>query len=253
MRRLSTGFSLITLGLATLLGGPVALRADLIVTTASTTGDADVFPVSSTDLFQTNLSSIAVTGDFSYFSAHAPSRLTDGAFGLSGVYGGDATVALEGGATMTFLLDVSVNTNGYTLTRLDSFASWDEGRDGQEYTVAYSTVSAPTTFVDLVTISQFNPVAFSNYSNSKVSLTDDSGPLATHVAAVRYTFTSFESDGTAYREIDAFGSVTAVTAAVPEPSSLMLAMLGAVGLLPAMRAARGRKAGRQTSESPKAA
>jgi len=54
---------------------------------------------------------------------------------------------------------LSVNTFGYTLTRLETFASWDTGRDGQEYTVAYSTVAAPNTFTTLAVVPPFeNPV-----------------------------------------------------------------------------------------------
>ena len=102
-----------------------------------------------------------------------------------------------------------MNTLGYTLTNLSTYAGWNAGRDGQEYTVSYSTVGAPGTFTTLTTIPQFNPtgVPFAD-AHTLVSLTDSTGVLATGVAAVRYTFTGFENGGTAYREFDAFGSPT---------------------------------------------
>ena len=213
-----------------LLGGSAPAPAQVVVTTASQSGASNTFSVSNADLFQTNLGSIATTGSFASFAANTPSLLADGAFGPSGNSSngaGVAVVAPQDGATITFNLDVSANPTGYTLTQLTTFASWDRGRDGQEYSVSYSKVTAPTTFLSLASVPQFNPDVPVFDAHTRVSLTDQSGVLAEGVAAVRFTFTSFENDGTAYREFDAVGSVTPV----PEPSFMLLVSAGFVGSL----------------------
>ncbi|QEH31648.1 PEP-CTERM motif protein [Aquisphaera giovannonii] len=223
-----TGLAILTLGVAAPAGGPAAVRADVVVATDFKFGPDSAYPVSNADLLQTNLASIATTGNYSYFSGNTPAPLVDGNFGQSGPANQDEFVAMEAGATITFHLDVSVNTAGYSLARLDSFASWDAGRDGQEYTVEYSTVSDPTAFLQLVTIPFYNPGGGSVGAwSTQVSLTDSNGFLATHVAAIRYTFTENDSNGTAFREIDAFGTATA--AAVPEPSAAVLMGVGLAG------------------------
>ena len=215
-------------GLVALLVGPVNVQATVVITPTAASGPANVFPVSNSDLFQTDLAGVSSTGSFSGFAANTLSLLSDGNFGPSGTNpgAGSASVAPGNGTTIRFDLDVSANPLGYTLTRLETFASWDTGRDGQEYTVAYSTVAAPDTFVTLAMVPPFeNPpgTPFAD-AHTRVSLTDDTGVLASDVASIRYTFTSFENNGTAYREIDAFGTP------VPEPSGLMLVCLAGGGL-----------------------
>ena len=98
-------------------------------------------------------------------------------------------------------------------------------------------MAAPNTFSLLATIPQFNPPPDpSGINSTRVSLTDSSGFLAIDVAAFRYTFTGFENNGTAYREVDAFGT----PAPVPEPACVLL-VCAAGGL--AWRARRRRRRG----------
>ena len=65
--------------------------------------------------------------------------------------------------------------------------------------------------------------------------------LASGVAAVRYTFTGFETGASAYREFDAFGFATAPASpppgvtAVPEPSTYGLAGAAVLGALVVLR------------------
>jgi hypothetical protein len=84
----------------------------------------------------------------------------------------------------------------------------------------------------------FNPPDTSgNPSATRVRITDSTGVLATNVAAVRFTFdqpAAPEAGYTGYTEIDVFGT------AVPEPASLGLAGVAAIGLL----TRRCRRAGR---------
>ena len=96
------------------------------------------------------------------------------------------------------------------------------GRDQQLYTVAYSTVADPGTFVNLAAVN-FNPAPSNNPTATRVSITEDAlASLATGVAALRFTFdpsAAPENGYTGYTEIDVFGTP------VPEPTAL-----GALGL-----------------------
>ena len=215
------------IGLAVLVvvTGVGAAPAQVVVTNTFQQGTANVFTVSSTDLFQTNISLASTTSGSLRFGT--TSAVNDGAFGQSGNSANPSTYAgWFSGSTFTFELNVAANPSGYTITQLDSYASWDSGRDGQEYTVSYSTVAAPTTFTTLTTIPQFNPAGSGNDFHTRVTITDQTGVLATGVASVRYTFTDFENGGTIYREFDGSGFVTSV----PEPAAGGLAAVAGLGV-----------------------
>ncbi|MDZ4403503.1 PEP-CTERM sorting domain-containing protein [Prosthecobacter sp.] len=201
------------------------LEAAVIITNTAQEGPGNTFSVSSTDLLQTSLASASVTGDFYGISSGDSTVLYNGLFGASGIAGAPQSLAPTGNYVITFALDLSVNTNGYFLTQLDSFTSWDAGRDGQQYSVLYSTAFAPDTFFALATVPQFNPSPTDgDHSHTRVSLTDSTGTLASNVAKIRYTFTGFENGGTAYRELDIIGT------SVPEPGIFGLFALGLGGL-----------------------
>jgi hypothetical protein len=81
----------------------------------------------------------------------------------------------------------------------------------------------------------FTPLTTINYSvspdqSSKIVISDNSGPLAANVDAIRFDFFTatggLPSQESVYREIDIFGSAT-----IPEPSSLGLLALGGTALL----------------------
>lgn len=206
-----------------------AAFAQVSYETASTIdGTVPGYAISTTDLLQTSLSSAtrSGSGDAYFYREDSGynvdlSRLYDGQFGTAGTYS-NYTV-MPNNVTLTFTFNTSVNTNGYNLTGIRTFASWDDGRDGQAYTVQYATVSAPTTWVSLGQVLNFN-AANSNTASTMVAITDGSGTLASNVAGLRFVFAGYENSGTAYREFDVFG-----TAAIPEPSTYA-ALLGALAL-----------------------
>jgi hypothetical protein len=72
-------------------------------------------------------------------------------------------------------------------------------------------------------------------AHTQISITDTSGSLASNVAALRFSFTSFENGGTAFREFDGFG-----VAAIPESGTVALWLgLGALAaMLGRMRVGR---------------
>ena len=213
-------------------------------TVSTTNGTVPGYAVSSTDLLQTSLSSATRTGAAgsgnTYFYREDSgytvdlTRLYDGQFGTAGT-NSNYTV-MPNNVTLTFTFNTSVNTNGYNLTAIRTFASWDDGRDGQAYTVQYATVSAPTTWVSLAQVVNFD-AGSSSTASTMVAITDGSGTLASNVSAVRFVFAGYENGGTGYREFDVFG-----TAAIPEPATVG-AILGMIALGVALRFRRWRKAG----------
>ncbi len=138
-------------------------------------------------------------GNFNNEGVGGVGALTDGMFGDVGTFTNYATCGSGAGQSLTYFL------NGATLTNIVVYSGWqDVGRDGQFYTVLYSTASAPTTFVPLTSVS-FNP-AISGVSANRVAISTTSGaPLATNVAFVTFDFTpqtgSFDNAYSGYSEI----------------------------------------------------
>ncbi|MES2657624.1 MAG: autotransporter-associated beta strand repeat-containing protein [Verrucomicrobiota bacterium] len=106
--------------------------------------------------------------------------------------------------TVTFTLDTSVNTSGYNLTAFDSYCEWvNSGRDDQDYTLFYSTVSDPGTFIPLQVVK--NKTQETKATHCRI--TPSSGFLATNVAAIQIRFFSEQENGyTGFREFIAQGS-----------------------------------------------
>jgi hypothetical protein len=91
------------------------------------------------------------------------------------------------------------NVNGWNLTNIVVYSGWqDNGRDAQSYNVSYSTLSAPATFIPLVSIA-YNPIVPNGTpSANRVAIAPPVGQsmLATNVAAVKFDFTPQLSDTT---------------------------------------------------------
>jgi len=148
--------------------------------------------------------------------------------------------------SLTFNFDLLASPAGYNLTTIKTYAGWDSGRDGQQYTVEYSTAADPFVFLSLASVSRFDNTDFpivegyvwddqlednvpglvedKSQAATLVQLQADAGFLAGNVAAVRFNFNGVENGGTGFREFVIEG---AEVAAVPEPAS----MFGTLGLL----------------------
>lgn len=208
-----------------------------LVTQVDSLTNGTVFVVANNDLLQTHLISTNLVGNFGVFGAGSSSvRLTDGMFGPSGVSAGFspafASSAIVGGGSssgtqLTYTLDKSINTLGYNLTQIDTYSGWDSGRDGQRYTVQYSQVFDPLTFITIGSFNNnFNSLSSgtgNNHGNRRVRMTDSDGFLALNVDSIRFIFLDAENGWTAFREIDVLG-----VQAVPEPSSLLLCGMAGV-------------------------
>ena len=183
-----------------------AISAQVVVS-GSTNSDTG-FTVSSTDLLQTNLESttdnISVNTGENAASGGTTANLTDGSFGALGAGGG---LCINGGS-VTYVSRYSRASPGYDISEVNVYTGWnDDGRDGQNYTVSYSTVSNPGTFIDIATATQDGAGKFES-----TSITQSTAPnlLATGVKAIRITFNGQENGGVGYKEIDVIGSTPVI-------------------------------------------
>jgi hypothetical protein len=116
-------------------------------------------------------------------------------------------VACGEGAGQTIIYTLTnTSAGGYNLTNITVYGGWkDNGRDQQQYTVDYSTVSAPTTFISLASVN-YTPANPANETcATRATLTPASGWLATNVAAVKFDFTA-QSSYLGYAQIALYGT-----------------------------------------------
>ncbi|HEY4414981.1 MAG TPA: DUF642 domain-containing protein, partial [Verrucomicrobiae bacterium] len=117
---------------------------------------------------------------------------------------------------------------GYTLTNLTVYGGWrDSGRDQQGYTVYYSTVAAPTTFVFLGNVSYTPANAAGAACTTRATLTPATGALATNVAAVKFDFTTPTTPNgwCGYAQIQLFGTPLTVPPAT-NPTNILFQVTG---------------------------
>ena len=140
--------------------------------------------------------------------------LTDGSFGWITYWPGvglspaEVTCGSSAGQSVTYTLGSAAS--GYSISNIVVYGGWgDAGRDQQAYTVSYSTVANPTTFIPLASV-DYNPanpgaVQCATRSSLKSSTT---GPLATNVAALMFDFTTPapENGYCGYTEIAVYGT-----------------------------------------------
>jgi len=113
------------------------------------------------------------------------------------------------GALLVYTLPAS--PYGFDLTNITVNGGWqDNGRDSQAYTVSYSTVANPGSFVTLIQVN-YSPTGVPNGTGSaeQVMITDPSGtPIARSVAALKFDFTTPPSENSAvgYTAITAQGT-----------------------------------------------
>jgi len=154
------------------------------------------------------------------------SSLTNGLFGPAGLVpapGPNPQVAIIGdNQTLTYTLGNGPTGLGYTISEFRSYSGWqDNGRSRQDFTLTYSTVAAPTTFIPLTT--------FDGTTSTLDELTDVKDTLGATIPAVSaiqfLTGGNVENGYVGYREFDLIGTPT------PEPASLGLLGLGSLALL----------------------
>jgi alpha-L-rhamnosidase len=125
------------------------------------------------------------------------------------------------GSLLTYSLGNSAN--GYDLTNITVYGGWaDNGRDQQAYTVYYSTVTAPASFVQLTSVSYNPSIAGGIQSATRLTLTSSNGVLATHAAALKFGFATPTSENgyCGYAAITAFGTASVIPPAILSVTSM---------------------------------
>jgi hypothetical protein len=154
--------------------------------------------------------------------------LTNGAFGPAGLVaapGPNPEVAIIGNnQTLTYTLGSGPNGTGYTISEFRAYSGWqDSGRARQDFSLAFSTVADPTTFLPLGT---FHGVATTQDELTVVK--DDLGATIPGVFAIQFiTGTDVQNTYVGYREFDLIGTATPA----PEPATLGLFSVGALAAL----------------------
>ena len=197
-----------------------------VVAYASQSTDASVFSPTwdasalSSSLIYGTLPSSSV-GDFTGAGVGAVAgglpALTDGYFGTNdfGTSQDDLYVATAGdnpSAGNSAIYSLAGFTNGYNISSIVSVGSWnDSGRDQQAYTLLYSTVANPSTFVPLAVVN-VNPPSPAGISFDRATITPGAGPLASNVAMLEFNFVTpaGEHGWSGYSEIAVFGSATPI-------------------------------------------
>lgn len=219
------GISLASMALA------AASQAAVVVTSSNQTGPGTglftpTFTPSSTDLIN-GLSPSTSSGDFMLEASDGTPALTNGVYPplSTGTVGSHAGLATAGngngsGTQVTYLFSSS------NIDRVNIYGGWnDAGRDEQNFSIQFSS-DGGTTFGAAILSGSFNPiftdVAPRPQTATLVSISDNAGPLATGVNAIRVNFLAVENGHTGYAEIDVI--------AVPEPGSFAMLGLATVGL-----------------------
>jgi hypothetical protein len=125
----------------------------------------------------------------------------------------------------TFLLDTSVNTNGYDITSIETFMGNESNSDlhaNQRYSVEVRWVGS-SDFVEIAAV-DYTPFSGVNtaHHESRVALTQEGGGvLVSGIGAIRFVFedpgTGGTAPGTVIRELDVLGYATGA-----DPSALTI-------------------------------
>ena len=190
-------------------------------------GPIDSFTPSSADLAQSGSSTllsstVTVADNFN----EPPTNLGNGDLSATnnGTRGLFFSQSFNGGqlpSTLTITLDTSVNSLGYDISGITTYAGWDSNGSAlanQQYLLEYSVVGDDG-FVSLESqiFTPFDNADPNAAGATELIITDTTGTIAGGVDAIRFTFQdhgftniSDAIDGTVYQEVDIFGTAVEV-------------------------------------------
>ncbi|MCW1925352.1 autotransporter-associated beta strand repeat-containing protein [Luteolibacter arcticus] len=112
-----------------------------------------------------------------------------------------SSVTPTDGSSVVFPLDLAGHPGGRNLVSFDSYAAWSsDGRDDQHYTLEYSTVGDPATFLPITAVAAHSEYVNGPRRATHSRITSSTGTLATGVHSVRLTFNGQENGFEGYRE-----------------------------------------------------
>ncbi len=195
---------------------------------AANTNFVPTWTIASNSLIAALAPSSVGSGNFSQYGCGPVAVLTDGSFGSINYWpnvGGSSTeVTCGGSAGQSVTYTLATSGVGYALSNIVVYGGWgDAGRDEQAYTISYSTITNPTTFVTLTSVSYnpANPSGIQSATRANI-YSSTAAPLATKVAAVKFDFTSPppENGFCGYSEIQLFGSLAGTPPVANTPTSV---------------------------------
>jgi len=240
---MKTKSTLLTLALlATHIGAVNAVVTNATQSNASQT----FFVASTTDLMNSNQSTfLSITGsDSMTFGGGAGGlpALNNGQTGALNEIGQAALAPDQTGftGTITLNLNISVNTFGYEILAVQSIAAWDAIRSNQTYELFYATVSLPSNYISLGTVSTnlgfvggATRVSFFDSAQTGIAIASGVSSLRLNYSVA--DFANQVSESTAFREIDVIG-----VASVPEPGTSTLLIAATAVMLARFRRRNSR-------------
>jgi hypothetical protein len=217
------GYAAITVG-----GTPAASVVSPVVsvTTTTETGANPFTPtwLPESDNLIATLTPSTANGNFTLEGSGGTPALTDGVMGISGLVSYFATCGAGGGAGSSLIYTLTNVVNGSDVTNIVVYSGWgDGGRDGQYFSVSYSTIAAPSTYVPITTVF-YNPIVTVGAVANRVSLAMNNGtPLGSGVANLKFDFSGppsagqFDNAYQGYSEIVVRGGNTAAPPPPPSP------------------------------------
>ena len=210
---------------------PSVVSPVVSITTTNESGDSPFTPdwTVETPSLIAGMEPTAVTGDLTLEGAGGAPVLTDGAVGASGNISGFATCGgwNNPAAGQTLIYTLTNSPNGSDVTNIVVYSGWGNGgRDGQYYTLSYSTVSAPTTYNPIASVYYLPSFAGAAPANRVTIAMNNGAPLGSGVANIKFDFVSLPNAGDfnngyqGYSEIIVQGTNT--TAPPPPPSPLLV-------------------------------
>ncbi|MBC8096761.1 MAG: hypothetical protein H7Y43_13210 [Akkermansiaceae bacterium] len=165
------------------------------------------------------------SGNFMLEASGGTSILTDGVLGTSGDVAGFATCGARNDSGNSLIYTLTNVVNGSDVTNIVLYSGWgNNARDGQYYTLSYSTISAPTAFIPITTVF-YDPQGVSGASANRVAIAMNNGaPLGSHVANLKFDFSTppsaddFDNAYQGYSEIIVQGKDTATPPPPPSPT-----------------------------------
>jgi hypothetical protein len=138
--------------------------------------------------------------------------LTDGGYGVFAFDGSHPAFAAGGPTAGQYVVyTLGANANGYNVTNIQIAGGWnDNGRNSQYYTVSYSTMASPASFIPIKAVS-ISPT-YPSESVIRTTITPAAGLLASNVYAIQVDFTlpgGVPNGYSGYSEVNVFGAPSA--------------------------------------------